>query len=120
MGFSVNSYAKIWKVENKGSYSVCEISISKKDKQTGKYVDDFSSKFVRFVGNAHLQRPMDGQRIKITNCDTANVYYKDGQKEYLKNPIYTVFGYELQGDAGGEKQTAPTLVDLDDDSDIPF
>ena len=48
--FSVGSYLKIWNVTNKGNYSEVECSTSAKNKMSGKYETDFSSKFVRFIG----------------------------------------------------------------------
>ena len=56
--FSVNSYAKIKEVEDKGNYSVCKISISKKNKQSGKYETDFVARCVSWatlIINAHWQ-----------------------------------------------------------------
>ena len=55
--FSVGAYIKIWNVTNKGNYSEVECSSSKKNNQTQQYETDFSSKFVRFIGNAHKKSP---------------------------------------------------------------
>lgn len=41
MGFRNNAYAKVWKSEDKGNYSVVELSTSKKNKQTDQYETDF-------------------------------------------------------------------------------
>ena len=116
--FSVNSYAKIKEVEDKGNYSVCKISISKKNKQSGKTETDFVGK-VRFVGNAHLQRPLADQKIKITNCGVSNCYVKDGKLEFQNIPTYIVFGYELQDDNGATASAVPTL-EMVDPSELPF
>ena len=97
--FSVGSYFKIWNVTNKGNYSEVECSTSAKNKMSGNYETDFSSKFVRFIGNAHKKAPQAGEKIKITNCGVQNVYEKDGQKQYLKNPTYLVFDFERDGQA---------------------
>ena len=35
--FSTNSFAKIWRFEDKGRYAVVEMSTSKKDRETGEY-----------------------------------------------------------------------------------
>lgn len=70
--FSVGSYATIWANEDKGKYSVVEMSTSRKDKETDEYKTDFSSKFVRFVGQAHSKAKkydLDRKsRIKIESC----------------------------------------------------
>ncbi len=119
--FGNNSIAKIFSAENQGNYTVCSISISKKNKATNKYESTFESKFVRFVGDAHLQKPMAGQKIKITNCGVQNVYYnRDGEKCYLKNPSYCVFGYELL-ESQNQHDNTP-LRDIADDleSSLPF
>lgn len=128
MGFSVGSYAKIWKVEDKdGKYALCQISISSKNKNTKQYETTFSSN-VAFFGDAYRFKPKAGQRIKITNCDVTNrVYVKpDGTKTY---PFaFSVFSYELQeelpnngGNSSGNRSAPPSLYEVcDDDGDIPF
>lgn len=114
--FSNEAYAKIKSVENKGNYSVCKISTSKKNKATGKYETDFVAN-VRFVGDAHNQRPMADQRIKITNCGVSNCYTKDEKLEFPKSPSYVVFGYELQDSNGA---TAVTPIIEVEDGELPF
>lgn len=116
--FSVNSYAKIKEVEDKGNYSVCKISISRKIKNSDKYETDFVAK-VRFVGNAHSQRPLKDQRIKITSCGVSNCYVKDDKLEFLNVPNYTVFGYELQDD-NGASSSEPMRLEPIDSSELPF
>lgn len=115
--FSINAYAKIKSVENKGNYSVCKISTSTKNKMTNKYETDFVAN-VRFVGQAHLQRPMQDQRIKITNCGVSNCYTKDDKLEFPKNPSYVVFGYELQESS----EASPVLTQITeiDGEELPF
>ena len=118
--FSVNSYAKIKEVvEKKDNYTVCKISISKKNKATNQYETTFAGN-VRFCSQAHLQVPKAEQRIKITSCSVSNCYTKDGKLEFLKYPQYTIFAYELQSDNVAQNST-PTLYTMDNDSDlIPF
>ena len=117
--FSVNSYAKIKEVEDKGNYSVCKISISKKNKQSGKYETDFVGK-VRFVGQSYLQRPLKDQKIKITSCGVSNCYVKDDKLEFLNIPTYTVFAYELQEDSNGSSSSEPFKLEPINESDLPF
>ena len=119
MAFGNGNFMKIWGVSDKGNYSEVSISSSRKNRNTGNYETDFSSKFVRFVGDAHKQRPMEGQKIKITGCSVENVYMKDGEKQYLKNPRYTVFAYELMD----ETPAAPVMAnweELSTDDSLPF
>ena len=129
MGFAVNSYAKIKEVvEKHDNYSVCKITVTKKNKLTNEYELQFSA-HCRFVGNAHKSVPMKDQRIKITSCDVTNCYKdKGGNLQFTKNPQYVVFGYELQESQGA---SAPQFhnpydngVNFEDlsssDSDLPF
>ena len=131
--FSVGSYFKIWNVTNKGNYSEVECSTSANNKMSGKYETDFSSKFVRFIGNAHKKSPQPNERIKVTNCAVQNVYEKDGQKQYLKNPTYLVFDFERDGQSsspsgngympnayGGNNTASNGFTDIPLDSSLPF
>ncbi len=129
MGFSSGSFAKIKEVvEKQPHYTVCKVTITKKNKLTNEYELQFSA-HCRFVGNAHKSVPMKDQRIKITSCDVTNCYKdRDGNLQFNKNPQYVVFGYELQ-----ESKDTPTpqqfnpydngvhFEDLSSDSsDLPF
>ena len=129
MGFSSGNYAKIKEVvEKQTNYTVCKITITKKNKLTNEYELHFSA-HCRFVGNAHKSVPMADQRIKITSCDVTNCYKdKDGNLQFTKNPQYVVFGYELQKskDTQAPQQFNPydngiNFEDLSSsDSDLPF
>lgn len=116
--FGNGSYAKIKNVENKGNYSVCKISTSKKNKETDKYETDFVAN-VRFVGQSHLQRPMSNQRIKITSCGVTNCYTKDDKLEFPKAPSYIVFAYELQDDNNGASSIPQLDLSVEEDT-LPF
>ncbi len=105
--FSVGTYFKIWGVTDKGNYAEVECSTNKKNNQTGNYETDFSSKFVRFIGEAYRKRPQPNERIKVTNCAVQNVYVKDGQMQYLKNPTYLVFDFERDVAAGQPRVSVP-------------
>ncbi len=120
MAFGNNQYMKIWEVVDKGNYAEVSLSSSKKNKMTQKYEMDFSCKFVRFVGNAYNQRPMQGQKIKVTDCAVTNVYERDGQRQYLKNPTYVVFAYELQDDGNGATAPQPNWETIGGNYDLPF
>lgn len=134
--FSVGSYLKIWGVNDKGNYAEVECSSSKKNKQTEKYETDFSSKFVRFIGEAYSKRPQKDERVKITNCAVQNVYEKDGQKQYLKNPYYLVYDFERVADRNNTQsnnayipnaygspsfaKNSPNFEELPDSDGLPF
>ena len=118
MGFGVGAYAKIKSVEVSQNYTKCKLVISKKDKLTGKYFCSFTG-IATFVGNAHNQKPMEGQKIKITSCTVTNGYLQNGEQKFGNFPNYAVFGYELQA----ETHTVSTSVEfqpIDDDEELPF
>lgn len=122
MGFSVGNYAKIKEVkEVKENYTVVKLSFSKKNKATNEYETNFIG-VARFVGNAHLQKPMVDQKIKITSCDVTNCYTKDGQMVFPERPQYVVFGYELQEGNGNASQPIKVeqALPIADDDDLPF
>ena len=120
MAFQNGSYAKIKEVEDKGNYSKVKISISKKVKGTDKYVCDFAG-WVTFVGNAHKCRPMQGQRIKLGNCEVSNGYLdRDGNQQFCKSPQFTVYSYELQDGGNGAPIPQPNWEELSTDGDLPF
>ena len=79
MAFRTNGYATVWEVKKgNGNYTDARISTSRKDKQSGEYVTDFSG-WVRFIGTAHQ---MVGNlnvkdRIKIGDCEVTNTYDKE-------------------------------------------
>lgn len=130
--FATGAFLTIWNVVDKGKYYEVELSSNKKNKQTGEYECDFSSKFIRFVGRAYQLRPMPNQKIKLTNCGVTNCYMQDGKRVYLKNPTYIVFDYELQDAAPGAPSAAPynpysptnsmpfEPLDLAEEGSLPF
>ena len=129
-------YAKVWKVEDKGNYSVGQVSTSKKKPGTeSEYEVDFQDGFVRFIGSAHeaiqqLQIGDKGLSIQITSCDVTNKYDKASNRTYVN---YAIFAIDVvDGNNGGgtakstaKKSTAKTkakaeVEDTTDDDDLPF
>ena len=114
--FAVNNYAKIWNHEDKGRSSLVEMSTSRKDRETGEYRNDFSSKYVRFVGKAHdkLANLQENGRILITECGVTIEPGNDGK--YYTN--FKVFDFE-NADAG--RASSPMVASVeDDDDDLPY
>ena len=65
-------YAKVWKVEDKGNYSVGQVSTSKKKPGTeSEYEVDFQDGYVRFIGAAHeaIQQLQIGDKGLSTRLD---------------------------------------------------
>ena len=50
MGFTVGRYAKIWSFKDEGKWGTVNLSVSRKDKETGVYKTDFKDGFVSVVG----------------------------------------------------------------------
>lgn len=137
MGFRVDTYCKIWKIEDKGNYSVASISVSRKNKETGAYDTDFQHNFVRLVGNAHndckgVDIPKNGLSAKITSCDVTTKYDADNDKNYTN---YIIFGLELSENSSNSskpskktsskkttKKAEETSEDTneDEEDDLPF
>lgn len=94
MGLRIaDTFAKMWSIENKGKYSIVDLSVSRKNKETGEYETDFRHKFVRFVGNAHaaLEGMSGTERIKILSGDVSNHYDAEKKVTYTN---YVVFAIE--------------------------
>lgn len=117
--FANNAWAKLWKIEDKGNYTIVEMSTSRKNKETDAYETDFSSKFVRFVGAAHnkVKRCSDGDRVQIVNCgvDTSAYTAKDGTKKYANN--FVVFDIALNNNSNSDNSCG---YDGDNDEDLPL
>ena len=92
MGFRQGTFAKIWKLENKGNYHVAEMSVSKKN-DGGGYDVTWQNKFVRLVGTAHTQADKldTGKSVKIGACDVTNKYDKEKNTTYTN---YVIFAFE--------------------------
>ena len=95
MGFRVGSYAKVWEVKpsEKGFASTSlRISISRKDKKTDQFVDDFSG-FVTCYGTAHEKAAtlVSGSKIKLLAVDVTKTYNKETQISYTN---FKVFDWE--------------------------
>lgn len=126
MGFRSKAFAKVWSVELiSDTLTKCRISISRKDRETGGYVQDFGG-FVTFIGSAAAQKAaklQEGDRIRLGDVDVSNVYVKE------KNTTYTnfkVFSFETQQEIDAEsgmyqQQAAPTVDDGEiDDELLPY
>lgn len=131
MGFRTGSYAKVWEVSSeKDTRTRVRISISRKNKSSGEYEQDFGG-FVDFIGTATAKKALGlrkGDRIKLGDCDVSNHWDKERGVTYTN---FKVFNFELDEDggaAGGEerapRRTPPDEAvvddgDLDDDR-LPF
>lgn len=106
MGFRQGAFARIWSVNDEGKYSTANVSVSRKNKETGKYDIEFSDGYVRLVGSAHeaakdlglpTREEFDAQSdkgvsIKISSCDVTNNYDTKTKKLYTN---CVIFGFEI-------------------------
>lgn len=122
MGFRVNSYCKIWSVKPiTNTLTEARISISKKNKNTGEYEQEFGG-FVRFAGfeaakKAALLR--EGDRIKLGDVDVTNKYDKEKNVTYTN---FTVFNFEIEEvNQAASPSPTPAVDDGEvDDGELPF
>lgn len=126
MGFRTGAYAKVWKVEPFSDTSTkLRISVSRKNKQSGEYEQDFSG-FATAVGTAAAKKAAclkEGERIKLGDIDVTTKYDKAKDVTYTN---YKIFSFEVDS---GENTAAAThsaepvpAVDSGevDDSRLPF
>lgn len=118
MGFRKGAYARVWEAENKGKYSVANISVSKKNKETNEYETEFQNKFVRVVGTAHKQ--LDSMTlpatVRIGDCDVTNKYVPDKKTTYTN---YVVYNFEDNED-NNKPVTKKESISVTDDEELPF
>lgn len=123
MGFKNGSYVKIWGVEDKGNYSLANISISRKNKETDKYETEFQEKFVKLVSNAHkaivgMDIPQNGLSMRIKACDVTNKYDAKKKKTYYN---FVVFEFEENNNQPTPSTKANEHIETEvDDDDLPF
>jgi hypothetical protein len=109
MGFRTGAYAKVWSVTDNGNYSTANVSISRKDKDSGEYKVEFQDGYVRLVGNAHTYAKEHGwadgisekgETIQISSCDVTNYYDTNKQKLFTN---FVIFGFDIpDGNNGTE------------------
>ena len=124
MGFRPGSYAKVWAVEPKSdTNTTVRLSISRKNKQTGEYYEDFSG-FVEFVGTAAAKKAAclkGGARIKLGDVEATSKYIKEQKKTYYN---FKCFSFDVESDAPKTTETNDPQPAVDngevDDSRLPF
>lgn len=130
MGFRKGSYAKVWSVEPKSeTLTNIRLSISRKDKNTDEYVQDFSG-FVAFIGSDVAKKAAnlkEGDRIRLGDVDVSNTYDKEKKVTYYNCKC---FNYDTDDETskstGANQQTAKQVEDNNEpepeegESNLPF
>lgn len=123
MGFRKDSYATVWEVSRiSDTMTKGRISISRKDKNTGEYVQDFGG-FVAFCGTACARKALalkEKDRIKLGDVDVSNRYDKEKNTTYTN---FNIFDFEMADGSGGSQQSRAQERVVDDgevDDGLPF
>lgn len=124
MGFRAGSYAKVWEVTPMSDTSTkLRISISRKNKQTNEYEQDFSG-FVMAIGSAAAKKAAglkEGDRIKLGDVDVSTKYDKEKKISYTNFKLFS-FEQEESNNSGGGFNTdpQPTVDEGEFDDRLPF
>lgn len=106
MGFRTNSFATVWSVERvSDTFTKGRISISRKNKDTGNYEQDFSG-FVSFIGTACAQRALglkERDRIKLTSIDVTTQFNKEKHVTYTN---FNIYAFETADGGSGNSSNA--------------
>jgi len=105
MGFRTGAFCKCWEVmPGNGNFTKVRMSISRKNKDTGEYEQEFSG-YVMMIGHAHAkaQQLHNGDRIRLGDVDVTTTYNREQNKEYVN---YKCFEFEMADDAAGSHATA--------------
>ena len=101
MGFRTGAFCKVWTVEPvSNTMTKGRISISRKNKNTGEYDQEFSG-YVSFVGTAAAQKGLklkEGDRIKLGDVDVTNTYNKEKGITYTN---FKIFSFDTQEEIDG-------------------
>lgn len=124
MGFRKDAYCTVWSVEPVSDVQTkARISISRKDKQTGEYTEDFSG-FISFFGTAVAKKAAclkERDRIKLGDVDVRSKYDKEKKITYYN---FNVYSFETQSgfDSAAQPSSPQPLVDEGemDDSRLPY
>lgn len=122
MGFRTGAYAKVWEVKPvSDTLTKLRISISKKNKQSGEYEQDFAD-FVAAIGTAAAKKAAglkEGDKIKLGDVDVSNSYNKEKGIKYTN---FKLFSFEIDGGTPAPAYDPVPVVDDGelDDSHLPF
>lgn len=127
MGFRTGAYAKVWEVTPISDTSTkIRLSISRKNKSTGEYEQDFSG-YVLAIGTSTANKAAklkEGDRIKLGDVDVTTKYDKDKRVTYTN---YKMFSFDEDGTEPQSQPADPSEMTVDEgeiddsvDSRLPF
>lgn len=130
MGFREGSFAKVWEIKPKSDVSTqLRVSISKKNKQTGEYEQDFSG-FVSCIGKAAAKKAVklkEGDRIRLKNVDVSTSYDREKKIQYVNYKCFDFLteseeGFNAKNNSFDETVAEKNVDDGEQDSssDLPF
>ena len=111
-------FFKVWKIEDKGKYSLCNVSTGDKQ-QDGTYKN--SSWQLKLIGNKGDRNLLEGDTIITKKAKVENIYDKEKKRSWL-NVI--VFDWDVQRSetskaAAEAKEDGFYPVD-DEEDELPF
>lgn len=123
MGFRTGAYAKVWDVmPMSDTCTKLRISISRKNKQTGEYEQDFTG-FVLCIGTAAAQKAThlsEGARIKLGDCDVSTKYDAEKKMNYTNFKVFSFDNLEETGMDAGQPIPLPLDEGMPDDNQLPY
>lgn len=130
MGFREGSFAKVWEIKPKSDVNTqLRISISKKNKQTGEYEQDFSG-FVSCIGKSAAKKAVklkEGDRIRLKDVDVSTSYDREKKIQYVNYKCFDFLtesedGFNAKNNSLDETAVERNVDDGEPDSssDLPF
>ena len=121
MGFTNNRWCTVWSVEPHSNTSTKgRISISKKNRDTGEYEEDFSG-FVMFAGSSAAQKALklrERDRIKLNEVDVKTRFVKETGVKYTN---FFVYDFDTEAEADGQSgRVAPSRSSTMRDPQYPL
>ena len=123
MGFHTGCWMKVWEIRATEPVTVLRVSISRKNKKTDQFEEDFTG-FVRLVGSAadRAAEVQVGDRIKAGFCDVTTRYDKENKKSYTNFSIVEVEELHHSGEGSSSAASAPVAAKEteEDEGELPF
>ena len=129
MGFRQGAYARVWEVTPvSDACTKLRMSVSRKNKATNEYEQDFSG-FVMVVGAAAAKQALSleaNSNIRIGDCDVSTKWDPDKKVTYTN---FKMFSFEVDGapkSSGGFASSEDNMMKGVDDGepvvshDLPF